>query len=176
MPRGRWVGVCLGFCGVLIVMFPSFSISSQTDKSVLWGGLLSLLTALLTAVALLQVRKLKQLNESTGAIAFYFVLVSSLAGLGTLPLGWVLPDLEELALLVGTGIAGGCAHILMTISFGYARASVLAPFEYLALPWAVITGFLFFGESPGLWFFIAMPFIFGGVALSTLNKTDHSNK
>lgn len=166
VPRVRWVGVGLGFCGVLVMTLPSMS--GHTDKAALWGALLSLLTALLTAVALLQVKKLKQLNESTGAIAFYFALVSLLAGLLTLPLGWVMPSLKEIALLVGAGIAGGIAHIFMTMSFSYARASVLAPYEYLALPWAMLTGFIFFEELPGFWFFAAMPLVFGGVILSAL--------
>ena len=101
---------------------------------------------------------------------FALTLTSMILGLFTLPLGWVMPTFDQLILLVGAGIAGGVAHILMTVSFSHARASVLAPFEYLTLPWAMLTGYIFFAEQPGLWFFVAMPVILTGVFLSVSKK------
>lgn len=107
-----------------------------------WG----FLTALLTALALIMVRRLSQ-TETAGSIAFYFILASMIGGLLTLPFGWVWTDGQTLAFLVLSGLFGGGAHIAMTLAFRYAEASRLAPFEYLALVWAFLADQVFFATS-----------------------------
>jgi drug/metabolite transporter (DMT)-like permease len=71
-----------------------------------------------------------------------------LAGLVTLPFGWKWPDAWELAALIATGVLGGLAHLLLTESYRYAQASVVAPFDYTAILWAFILGYVMFGEIP----------------------------
>jgi len=164
LTRARAGGVALGFLGVLAFCGPAFA--GVLPQGALQGIALGLITALLTAGALIQVRRLTQVGEKAGAIAFWFAMVSAVAGLATLPLGWVLPDLRVLALLVGAGIAGGVAHILMTLSFRYAEAAALAPFEYLSILWAVLMGLLLFSEAPGWSFAIAAPLILAGAIVA----------
>jgi drug/metabolite transporter (DMT)-like permease len=164
LTRARAGGVVLGFFGVLAFCGPAFA--GVLPQGALQGIMLGLLTALLTAGALIQVRRLTQVGEKAGAIAFWFAMVSAVAGLATLPLGWVLPDLRVLALLIGAGIAGGVAHILMTLSFRYAEAAALAPFEYLSILWAVLMGLLLFSEAPGWSFVIAAPLILAGAIVA----------
>lgn len=126
-----------------------------------------MLTALLTAGALIQVRRLTVAGEKAGAIAFWFAVVSAAGGLLTAPLGWAAPDAPTLALLVGAGVAGGVAHILMTLSFRHAEAAALAPFEYLSVLWAVLMGLVLFAEIPGWSFLLAAPMILGGAVVAT---------
>lgn len=90
-------------------------------------------TAVLMAGALIEIRRLVLLGENTGAIALYFAVTGAFAGLVTLPFGWILTTGAQLALLIGAGLAGGFAHIFMTLSYKYAGASVRAPFEYLSI-------------------------------------------
>jgi drug/metabolite transporter (DMT)-like permease len=53
-----------------------------------------------------------------------------------------------LAALIVIGICGGLAHILLTESYRYASASLIAPFDYTSMLWALLLGFAVFGEVP----------------------------
>jgi drug/metabolite transporter (DMT)-like permease len=67
----------------------------------------------------------------------------------TLPFGWVAPrNLGDPLLLMGMGIIGGIGQLSLTQSYRYADASSLAPYDYLQLIWAVMIGYLAFGETP----------------------------
>lgn len=156
----RIAGVVLGLAGAAVFCLPAFTGTLPGGAGL--GVVFGLLTAVLTAGALIQVRRLTLLGERAGAIAFWFAIVSALGGLLTLPWGWVWPGAAGMALLIATGLAGGLAHILMTLSFSHADASALAPFEYLSVLWAVALGFAFFAEVPGLAFLLAGPLILLG--------------
>ena len=158
-PR-RIASIALGLVGGAAFCLPALS-GDLPDGAAL-GLFLGLLTAVLTAGALIQVRRLTLSGERAGAIAFWFAVVSAAAGLATLPAGWTMPNPVEAALLVGAGLAGGIAHILMTLSFRHAEAAALAPFEYLSILWAALAGALFFAELPNMAFLIAAPLILAG--------------
>ncbi|MGR3497092.1 DMT family transporter [Citreimonas sp.] len=160
----RVAGVALGLAGAAAFCLPAFA-GVLPDAGGL-GVVLGLVTAVLTAGALIQVRRLTLLGEGAGAIAFWFAVFSALGGLLTLPWGWVWPGPAGLMLLIATGLAGGLAHILMTLSFAHADASALAPFEYLAVLWAVALGFAFFGEVPGIAFLLAGPLVLIGAVIA----------
>jgi drug/metabolite transporter (DMT)-like permease len=79
---------------------------------------------------------------------FYFSLICTFAGLATLPFGWVTPTATQLAALIAIGVIGGLSHIFLTESYRWAPASVVAPFDYVALLWAFVFGYVLFGEIP----------------------------
>ena len=54
----------------------------------------------------------------------------------------------EFAVLAAIGFLGGTAHILLTESYRYASASVVAPFDYTSMIWALVLGYAMFGETP----------------------------
>jgi drug/metabolite transporter (DMT)-like permease len=99
------------------------------------------------AGTVIQTRRLTQ-SESTSSIVFYFSLSCALAGLVTWPFGWLSPTGGEFAALVSIGLLGGTAHIFLTESYRYASASVVAPFDYTAMIWALVLGYAMFGETP----------------------------
>lgn len=164
----RWWGVALGLAGLLLMTLPSFSI--EANSRTLLGIACGLLTAVLIAGALLQVRHLTITGEKTGTITFYFAVASTIIGGATYFWGWETPSLPQLALLISVGIVGGIAQLLMTLSFNYAEASALAPYEYLAILWAVIMGMLFFSEVPSIAFWLATPFILLGALVARPRK------
>lgn len=161
--RALAMGLAMG--GMAVLVLPNVGGASQSGQLV--GYLLAVLSAVLTAGALLTVRRISR-TETPGAIAFYFILVSALAGLATLPLGWSALRPEVLSLLVLAGLLGGAAHIAMTLAFRYAEASRLAPFEYLALLWPVLADWLLFDIPASRHFFLALPLMLGGVVLAAL--------
>lgn len=162
-------GVLLGLAGVMVLVSPDLGTTGPLDPRQLAGYGFGLLMAVLTAAALLMVRALNR-TESPGAIAFYFVVASMIAGLVTLPFGWTLPDMQSLALLVGAGLFGGAAHIAMTLAFRYAEASRLAPFEYVALVWPVLADLLVFHLPLAPAFALALPLVLGGAAMAALER------
>lgn len=151
--RTRWISVMFGFFGVMVLVIPEAT-GVQVDPGYLLGIGLALTMAIFTAGAKIQIRSLA-LTETAGAIALYFALTCALAGLVTAPFGWVSPTPEQLLYLIGAGAAGGIAHIMMTLALKHSEVSKLAPFEYLALVFAVIADALFFGVVPGVAFYIA---------------------
>lgn len=165
LTRPKMVGIALGMAGVLALTLPELN-PSELDMTRLAGYGYGLLCGVLTAGALIQVRRLGK-TESPGAIAFYFVLVSMLASLLTLPAGWLLPEPRDFTILVLAGIFGGFAHIALTLALRYAEASTLAPFEYLALIWAGVADLLIFNTGLSPWFLLALPLLLTGAAVST---------
>ncbi|WP_126401254.1 DMT family transporter [Blastochloris tepida] len=143
----RWSAVAVGLAGVLIILWPRFGGGDLTSTAAI-GALASLIGAVLSAGAVVQIRRLTY-TETTGAIVFYFALYSTLMALATAPFGWVVPDIETTAALIATGLLGGVAQILMTQSYRYADASLLAPFDYTAIIWATALGWVAFREVPG---------------------------
>jgi drug/metabolite transporter (DMT)-like permease len=93
------------------------------------------------------VRKLVQ-TEKTPAIVFYFSLTATVLSLATLPFGWVWPSPTELALLIGAGLLGGVGQILLTSSYREADASLVAPFDYASMLFALAIGWFVFAEMP----------------------------
>ena len=141
--------VALGLVGVLIVLAPRLSALSgptvETAQAV--GAMVVLTGAICAALAQIYVRKLVQ-TEETSAIVFYFSITSTALSLLTVPFGWVLPSGSELGLLVTAGILGGLGQIFLTSSYRFADASVVAPFDYASILFALSIGYFVFDEVP----------------------------
>lgn len=157
--------IVLALAGMAVLVIPG--LNSGADDGRLLGYVLGTLGALLTAGALLTVRRISR-TETAGSIAFYFIVVASLAGLATLPLGWASLSHSEFGLLVLSGLFGGAGHIAMTLAFRYAEVSRLAPFEYVALAWPVIADWVLFGIPVSSGFLLALPLMLSGVALAAM--------
>ena len=102
---------------------------------------------------MIQTRRLTD-TETTSSIVFYFSLYCALAGLATLPFGWIWPNGMQLAVLIGAGVIGGLAHIVLTTSYRYAPASLVAPLDYTTMIWAFILGYWMFGEIPSIYVYV----------------------
>lgn len=164
----RIAGLAFGFTGVVVMVWPELGGTETTEVRLLGFGL-ALVSAILSAFALIMVRSLTR-AESPGAIAFYFVLVSMIGALLTLPFGWIMPNGWTMALLIGAGLFGGFAHIAMTVAFRFAEASRLAPFEYVALLWPVIADLVIFRQPLSSSFLLALPLVLVGAILAASEK------
>nr|WP_255616413.1 DMT family transporter [Microvirga puerhi] len=146
----RWTAVGIGFIGVLIMLSPYLKLSPfsrELSVGASIGAFFSLLGAFCSAGATIQVRRLT-LTERTGAIVFYFFILASGLSLLTIPFGWTIPSLSDVLLFVLVGILGGIGQILITESYRYADTSILAPFEYTTMIWALLLGWFLFGDLP----------------------------
>lgn len=145
----RIATVILGLVGVMIVLSPRLSALSDgtVGATEALGAMVVLGGAVFAALAQVFVRKLVD-TEATATIVFWFSITATLLSLVTLPFGWVIPAPREAALLVGAGLLGGLGQILLTSSYRYADASVVAPFEYVSMLFALLFGYVFFAEVP----------------------------
>ena len=171
LTKWRIGGLCLGFAGVVVLVWPELMAPSQGSGRLL-GYLIGLVTAGLSALALILVRSLNR-TESPGAIALYFVLASMIGGIATLPWGWIMPDGRTLWFLILSGLFGGFAHIAMTLAFRYAEVSRLAPFEYIALLWPLLADLFIFRQSVTASFVLATPLILAGAACAAAEKRNN---
>ncbi|WP_425074332.1 DMT family transporter [Sagittula sp. S175] len=142
----RMSAVLLGLVGVTIAMWPRLSFGDMSDAA-LWGVGFVMVSALMRALAQIQIRRMVAVEE-TSAIVFYFSLTATLFSLLTLPFGWVWPGWAVVWMLVASGLIGGVAQILLTSSYKFAGAAVLAPFEYASILFAVVFGYMIFDEVP----------------------------
>lgn len=145
----RISAVVLGMVGVLIVLSPRLTLaSSETVKATeAFGAMLVLGGAVFAALAQVFVRKLV-VDEATSAIVFWFSVTATVLSLVTLPFGWVWPTGREATVLVACGLLGGLGQILLTSAYRHADASVVAPFDYASMLFALAIGYWVFSEVP----------------------------
>ena len=170
----RIASISVGFIGVVVLVWPELG-SGFSNGTRLWGIGLALVSATLSAMALIMVRSLNK-TESPGAIAMYFVIASMIGALCTVPWGWIVPDIATTAMLIGAGLFGGFGHIALTLSFRYAEASRLAPFEYLALFWPILADLFIFRLSLSTSFLLAAPLILAGAAVAAGERNRNAEK
>jgi drug/metabolite transporter (DMT)-like permease len=140
--------VALGLAGVLIVLLPRLSLGPESASvAEAFGATLVLGSAVFAALAQVFARKLV-MTEGTAAIVFYFSLTATTLSLVTLPFGWVWPTPFEAALLVLAGLMGGVGQIFLTTAYREADASLVAPFDYASMLFALAIGYFVFAEVP----------------------------
>ena len=145
----RGAAVVIGFAGVLLMIEPHGGVMGIVAHGFSAGAGLALTGALGSAFVVIYIRQMSA-TEKSETIVFYFMSFCTAVGALSLiwwrvPLSW-----EAAAWLAAAGVAGGFGQIAMTFSYRYAEPSLLAPFDYTAMIWAVAFGFLIFGEVPAL--------------------------
>lgn len=143
----RITAVAAGLLGVVVILWPRLTASGEGAE--LFGASLVLCSAGLAAIAQIFVKSMAG-REGTVAIVFYFSLTATLLSLATIPFGWVRPAPGEYALLIGAGVLGGIGQMVLTTSYRYADAGVLAPFTYVSMLWSLVFGVVLFDEVPTL--------------------------
>lgn len=147
----RWAAVVVGLAGVLIIMWPRLSIFSgdladMGPQTV--GAVAAFIASMTSAIAMLTVRNLVR-TETSATIVIYFSIVCAVMGLLATPFtGWAWLSFEMTMILIGAGILGGIAQILLTESYRHAELTTVAPFEYSSMILSIIIGFVVFSEIP----------------------------
>lgn len=159
----RISAVILGLFGVMIVIWPRFTVTDLTNAATL-GAMMVLAASILRAVVQIHIRQMVQ-SEHTAAIVFWFSMTASILALLTVPFGWVWPTPYAATLLVGSGLLGGVAQILVTSSYRYGGASMLAPFDYTSMIFAVLIGWVVFAELPTFVMLVGSALVIAGGAI-----------
>jgi len=142
-PR-RWVAIGVGFIGVLVVVRPGVGDMHP-------AAVLSVLSAMCYAVYGILTRLLAR-SDSNETTLFYSNLLGAAAMLPVLPFVWTPPESWFIVvLMVACGAFGSLGHYLLIIAHRLAPASVLSPFMYTQLVWAITLGYLVFHDLPNAW-------------------------
>ena len=139
----RWSAVLVGFAGVVVMLRPG-------AEAVQWAALFPLGASLAGAFRDLTTRQMAG-RETSVSIMCFSTAVIVLAGLCTWPFGWAPLVLEDLGLMALSGMLVGGAHFLLIERFQWAEAALLAPFKYTNMIWAVLFGFVIWGDLPDAW-------------------------
>lgn len=144
----RWSAVVVGLIGVLVILsdYVGPEAAGATERSA-FGAMIAVAGAFLGAVTSTQVRAMVHF-EGAATIVVYFSLFTSLFGLFTLPFGWIVPGPIDMLALIAAGIFGGLGQVLMTQSFRFGGASMVAPFDYTSMIWALIVSLVVFSTWP----------------------------
>ena len=137
----RWSGVCIGLIGALIIIRPGLGVFQP-------AALLALGAAVCMAAYQVATRMLST-ADSIWTTLLYTAGVGTLIASAAVPFFWTPPSLTEAALMAVIGVIAGFGHLSLVYGLSQAPASMLAPFNYTALVWAMLFGFVFFAEWPG---------------------------
>ena len=136
----RWLAVFVGFVGIIIISEPGLS-----SLNVYY--IFPVIFVLGMSYVAISIRQLSS-TEPVWLISLYFSAAITLAGLFTIPYGWLMPNLIDLILLSLIGIFGGVANLWLGQSYKFSEVSLVTPLKYLALVFAIIFGYLVWDEIP----------------------------
>lgn len=138
----RWIAVCVGLLGVVIILKPSGS------SWISIGGIAAFAAAVGYAINALTIRVLSRSDTADATIIWPLLILAAVSGVIAFP-SWVALRWEHWGWILTMGVSGAIAQHLMTYAFRRAEPSVLAPLEYSALAWAMLFDYVIWATTPG---------------------------
>jgi S-adenosylmethionine uptake transporter len=135
----RWIAVFIGFIGVLIALRPSPAVFSSSSPIALFGCAMYALGQTVT-------RRLRS-THWLPLVTWQFA-GAGLIGASTIPWAWTTPGGFDLGLMFLVGIVAMLCFICLTRALAMTPTAVLAPFQYTALLWAAIMGWIVWRDAP----------------------------
>ena len=140
-PLRRWVAIGVGFIGVLVALNPG-------GATIGWPSLVALAGSFGFALCMIVTRKLRGTPDVT--LVFWQTVAALAMGAVMAPFGWAQPSLGDFLLLALLGVVAMGAHLATNRSLKLAPASVVVPYQYTLIVWAVLLGWLVWNEVPAL--------------------------
>lgn len=160
--RQLWFAIIAGLAGVIVMLRPSVA------GLVSFAGLATLLSALAYAIVVVLVRVLAR-TDSTASMVFWYLLMLSIGAGALAAPGWVPLRANDWPWIVAVGLTGWAGQHLITEAFRLAPASLVAPYEYTALVWAVGIDWVVWQVLPGLRMLVGAAIVVGA-GLYLLNR------
>ena len=148
----RALALAVGFSGALIIVRPGIIPISLAAIAIVSTSACYALCNVVT--------KSLGRSEDTNKIVFYVFLQMLIIGMGPAIYVWKTPALELWGWIVAMGVLSSLATQGVTRALVAADASLVMPFNFLKLPFAVVLGFAFWNEFPDLWTGIGAAVIF----------------
>ncbi|MCB5176521.1 MULTISPECIES: DMT family transporter [Microvirga] len=158
----RIAAIGVGFVGVLIALRPSPATLSLP-------ALIALSGSIFYALLMITTRKLRETPDAT--LVLGQVLGALIFGIVAAPFAWVTPGPLDLAALFLLGIVSMGGHACVNRSLKIAPASIVAPYQYTLIVWAIVLGYIFFGDVVQVWTLVGAGVICAaGLALLILER------
>ncbi len=135
----RWSAILVGFAGVLVALRPS-------TQSISWPAMIALAGSLSFSCSLLTTRLLRATPDIV--LASLQFVSGLLFGLLIAAVGWVTPSWSSFGLFFAAGAISVCALLCVNRSLKLAPASLVVPYQYTMILWAVTFGYIVFGDVP----------------------------
>lgn len=154
----RWTAVLVGLVGVVVIAHPS----NETS----WAIALPVAAAVFYAIGQLTARRIGigipapviswhqnfvYLIASIGLALILAPFVEGYTGTGSLAFlirSWLMPTLDDAALLGACGLIAVIGNTLIVFAYRSAGPGAIGALEYTAMLWAVLWGWVFFGNLP----------------------------
>jgi drug/metabolite transporter (DMT)-like permease len=159
----RWTATLCGFLGTLVILRPGFE---EIDL----GSILVLFSALLWGCTLMVIKVLAR-TESSFTITSYMNILLTLLSLVPALLVWRTPEGMQWLWLLAIGVLGTLAQVAITQSLKEADVNAVMPFDFLKLIWVAIMGYLFFGETPGLYVWLGGAIVFASATYIAIRES-----
>ena len=149
----RWSATAVGFVGVLAMLEP-------WTISIHWLSLVMLGATFCYSLSTVLTRLISRYDHDVATIFWYCVFAAVVSLIGAIP-DWKWPSPAGWAWLCSLGLIGGIGQVLVTRALRLTPASVLAPFDYVTIVFAVLYGYLWFREDPSPAVWIGLPLVIG---------------
>jgi drug/metabolite transporter (DMT)-like permease len=136
----RWGALVVGFLGVLLVTSPGVDTFQV-------GSVFALANAILFGTVTVGVRGMTA-TESAETLTMYQMVFLTAFFTAALPFGWLTPTLQDWGAMVVNGLGNALGQYLWTRALHLAPTSAVVPFNYFSLVWAIIMGYLVWGDLP----------------------------
>ncbi len=136
----RWLAVLIGFIGIIIIAQPGL-----TELNIYY--VYPIIFCLGMAYVAISIRQLSK-TEPVWLISLYFSIAITIVSLTTIPNGWIMPSFNDFIILSFLGVFGGVANLWLSQSYKFSEVSLVTPLKYLTLVFAIIFGYLIWGEIP----------------------------
>ena len=159
--------LALGFFGVVLLLHPTL------EREQFTSGLFGLISGLLSAVALVNVRELGKLGEPSIRVVFYFNLVATIfSGVWLIPSAMHPLSMNDLTILLGIGTSATLAQIAMTQAYRIGHTLVVSTLSYSTIAFASMFGLIFWQETLSFsgWLGIALIIASGVLSLKLSPK------
>lgn len=136
------LAVLVGFAGVFLIVDPA-----QTSSLI--GISCSLIVAITGGMLIIQTKKMSK-TETPSAIVFWGLAIAVVVCAFFMPFQWITPNPLDMFVFLSIGFSRAMANFLLAKATKYAPASVVMPIDYTGLVWAMIFGYLIWGDIPTL--------------------------
>ncbi|OFW47224.1 MAG: hypothetical protein A3J29_17395 [Acidobacteria bacterium RIFCSPLOWO2_12_FULL_67_14b] len=138
----RWTATGAGFVGVLFVVKPTGAVDPAM--------LAALASAVLASLSMAVIKRLTT-TESMHQIILYLSLIGTAVAVGPAIYFWRTPGLAQAAWLVAMGALAYVGQIGLARAVALAEITVVAPMDFLRMPFAAVLGLVLFAEVPDVW-------------------------
>lgn len=142
----RWSAIIIGFLGVLVMLHPTGNVSMM-------GAGIALCAASMHAILQTILRSLGK-TEKPETVTFYFFFIGAFVSLIPMPVVFTMPTWGDVPLIIGVGLTGVLAQLLLSNAYKHTQAATVTVFNYSGIIWATLFGWIFWNDWPNEYIWI----------------------